>query len=66
VFDGSPQGKTAYFTQPYLTGGPSGQKNWRGEPSFSEETLIEMMKPICENNLKAFSHCNGDAAIDVF
>ena len=27
TIDGSPQGKTAYFTTPYLTGGPGGEKN---------------------------------------
>ena len=31
TIDGSPQGRTAYFTTPYLTGGPGGEKNWRGE-----------------------------------
>ena len=34
TMDGSPQGKTAYSQMPYLTGGPAGQKNWRGEPSL--------------------------------
>jgi hypothetical protein len=31
------QGKTAFFTKPYLTGGPGGEKGWRGEPPFPEE-----------------------------
>ncbi len=66
VFDGSPQGKTAYFTKPYLTGGPSGQKNWRGEPGFPEATFIKFMKPIYDNNLRTFDHCNGDASVDMF
>ena len=38
--DGSPQGRTAYFTTPYLTGGPGGEKDWRGEPTFPAETQI--------------------------
>ena len=33
--DGSPQGKTAFFTTPYLTGGPGGEKNWRGRADVS-------------------------------
>ncbi len=66
VFDGSPQGKTAYFTKPYLTGGPGGQKNWRGEPSFSEAIFTKYMKPIYDNNLRTFNHCNGDASVDMF
>ncbi len=66
VFDGSPQGKTAYFTQPYLTGGPEGQKNWRGEPAFTEDIYLKLMKPIYDNNLRTFNHVNGDAAVDMF
>ena len=31
TIDGSPQGRTAFFTTPYLAGGPSGEKNWSGE-----------------------------------
>jgi len=30
LMDGSPQGRTAFFTTPYLTGGPAGQTDWRG------------------------------------
>jgi SOS response regulatory protein OraA/RecX len=33
--DGSPQGKTAWFTTPYLTGGPAGEKDWKGEAGFA-------------------------------
>ena len=31
TIDGSPQGRTAYFSTPYLTGGPNGELEWRGE-----------------------------------
>ena len=34
TLDGSPQGRTAFFTTPYLTGGPGGEKDWKGEPTF--------------------------------
>lgn len=46
TMDGSPQGKTAFFTTPYLTGGPGGEKNWRGEPSFPEETVKGWFKKV--------------------
>ena len=39
--DGSPQGKTAYFTALYRTGGPAGQQNWRGEPTMPQPVLNE-------------------------
>ncbi|TAF59160.1 MAG: amidohydrolase, partial [Flavobacterium sp.] len=36
TIDGSPQGRTAYFSTPYLTGGPGGEKNWKGELTFPQ------------------------------
>ena len=64
LMDGSPQGKTAFFTTPYLTGGPAGQKDWRGEPTFPQPLLNEMVKKVYDGGAQLFVHCNGDAAID--
>jgi predicted amidohydrolase YtcJ len=64
--DGSPQGRTAYFTKPYLTGGPGGEKDWRGEPLFPKAELTEFVKMVYDNKLQLLVHCNGDAAIDLF
>ena len=64
VADGSPQGRTACFTQPYLTDGPAGQKNWRGELSFSQATLNGWVQKVYDGGATLFMHCNGDAAID--
>ena len=65
TLDGSPQGKTAYFTSPYLAGGPSGQKNWRGEPSFPETEVKAFFKKVYGLGLPLNVHANGDAAIDM-
>lgn len=65
TIDGSPQGRTAFFTTPYLVEGPSGQKNWRGEPSFSQETANQLLKRIYDMGLQSTFHANGDAAIDM-
>jgi len=64
VMDGSPQGRTAAFTTPYLTDGPAGQKNWRGELSFPQPVLNEWVKKVYDGGATLFVHCNGDAAID--
>lgn len=64
LMDGSPQGKTAFFTTPYLTEGPAGQKDWRGEPSFPQASLNEMVKKVYDGGATLYVHCNGDAAID--
>ena len=66
VSDGSPQGKTSWFTTPYLTGGPTGEKDWRGEPSFPQPELTAMVKKVYEGGAPLFVHVNGDAAIDAF
>ena len=64
LMDGSPQGKTAFFTTPYRTGGPAGQQDWRGEPTFPQPLLNEMVKKVYDGGAQLFVHCNGDAAID--
>ena len=64
VSDGSPQGRTAAFTTPYLTDGPAGQKGWRGELSFPQPVLNEWVKKVYDGGATLFVHCNGDAAID--
>ncbi len=62
--DGSPQGKTAAFTTPYLTGGPGGEKNWKGEPGISQDVLNNFVKKCYDLGLLVNIHANGDAAID--
>ena len=64
VMDGSPQGRTAAFTTPYLTDGPAGQKDWKGELTFPQPMLNEMVKKVYDGGAPLFVHCNGDAAID--
>ncbi|MGH8248458.1 MAG: amidohydrolase [Gammaproteobacteria bacterium] len=65
VSDGSPQGKTAFFTTPYLTGGPAGQQNWRGEPTAPQSDVNAIVKTCYDNALTLLFHANGDAAIDM-
>ncbi len=62
--DGSPQGKTAWLTQPYLIP-PEGQsKDYKGFPIFTDETLYNDLKILFQNHITAQLHVNGDAAID--
>lgn len=65
IADGSPQGRTAYFTKPYLTGGPGGETNWRGTPIVPAEHLNAVVKLAYERDAQVLVHCNGDAAIDM-
>jgi predicted amidohydrolase YtcJ len=66
TIDGSPQGKTAYFSTPYLTGGPGGEKNWKGELAFPQNVVNQWVKKVYDLNVPLLLHCNGDASIDAF
>jgi len=65
ILDGSPQGKTAYFTQPYLTDGPNGEQNYRGAPVVTADELNRDVAFAYEHEAQVLAHCNGDAAIDM-
>jgi predicted amidohydrolase YtcJ/heat shock protein HslJ len=66
TLDGSPQGRTAFFTTPYLRGGPGGEENWSGEPTFPQDLANKMVKKVYDLNVPLINHVNGDAAIDSF
>lgn len=66
TIDGSPQGRTAMFTEPYLTGGPGGEKDWRGELTFPQDTVNQMVKRVYDLGVPLTLHANGDGAIDAF
>jgi predicted amidohydrolase YtcJ len=65
ALDGSPQGKTAFWTQPLLTKGPGGEANWRGQPLFPPETVNKALKEVFDKGVQVWCHCNGDASIDM-
>ncbi|MCX7301367.1 MAG: amidohydrolase [Rhodobacterales bacterium] len=66
TIDGSPQGRTAYFTTPYLRGGPAGEANWLGELTFPQDMVNDMVKRVYDMGVPLDLHANGDAAIDAF
>ena len=66
TLDGSPQGKTAWFTQPYLQP-PSGQADsYTGYAAFTEADTVKWIKLAYQNDWQLMVHTNGDAAIDQF
>src|SRR6056297_366920 len=64
TIDGSPQGRTAAFTTPYLTGGPGGEENWKGELFAPQDVINQGLKTVYELGVPVTFHVNGDAAID--
>ena len=65
LLDGSPQARTAYFTHPYLHGGPNGESDWHGTPIVDQATFNTLARQVHEAGLQLFMHANGDAAIDM-
>lgn len=65
VADGSPQGKTAYFTKPFLTEVPGCFHDCRGLPSLTQEALNKLFVTAYKNDNQLFIHCNGDATVDM-
>jgi len=63
VHDGSPQGCTAYFRNPYYTN-CNGDPKFRGYPHESREELAAKVKKFNRLGYQLAIHANGDAAID--
>ncbi len=66
VSDGSPQGKTAFFSKPYLTKVPGCAHDCKGFPNLTKEQLGGIMKQCYEAGIQLYTHANGDGAIDLF
>jgi hypothetical protein len=66
TIDGSPQGRTARFTTPYLQGGPAGEDNWQGELTFPQDIVNKMVKKVYDMGVPLNLHANGDGGIDAF
>jgi predicted amidohydrolase YtcJ len=63
--DGSPQGRTAFLTAPYLRP-PAGQPaSYRGCSVITQEELDRWFDAAYANDVQVVAHCNGDAAADM-
>ena len=63
--DGSPQGKTAYLTQPYLHPPPGQPASYRGSPTLPADELARWYATFMGRGWQVQTHCNGDACIDL-
>jgi predicted amidohydrolase YtcJ len=63
--DGSPQGKTAFLNKPYLTPVPGCTKDCKGFPNMTQLEINDLMLGCYKNGVQLYSHCNGDASIDM-
>lgn len=66
TLDGSPQGRTAWRSVPYILP-PDGQKaGYKGYEQMSNEQVQNAVDLAFQKNLQIKAHCNGDAAADQF
>lgn len=64
--DGSPQGKTAWLTEPYYEA-PEGQPaDYCGYGTQEDDEVTDYFKTLIDNNIQVNVHCNGDAAADQY
>ncbi len=62
VLDGSPQGRSAWMSEPYLGGEP----DYCGYPWLKDDILYEYIRRAMHENRQILAHCNGDAASGQF
>ena len=65
TLDGSPQGRTAWRTQPYLLPPDGAKKGYLGYPAIPQDSVLESLyRKAFANNWQVQTHANGDAAMD--
>lgn len=64
TLDGSPQGKTAWLTQPYLVPPLGLPRDYRGYGTLETAQLDKLVSAAFARNIQILMHTNGDAAID--
>lgn len=67
--DGSPQGRTAWLSEPYLpvpgaVSGSEADPSYCGYPTDNDETVTAFARTAALQGLPLQAHCNGDAAAD--
>lgn len=63
--DGSPQGKTAFLTKPYVRPPAGMPADYRGYPTVTQDELDRWFDAAWTHNVQLLVHCNGDAAADM-
>lgn len=66
MLDGSPQGKTAWLSQPYIEPPPGSPLNYCGYPAMPDEQAQRFVAVANERGWQVIAHCNGDASADQY
>lgn len=62
--DGSPQGKTAWLSEPYLIVPDGERPDYRGFGVQTEEAVLRIIRECLKNHWQINVHANGDEAIE--
>jgi predicted amidohydrolase YtcJ len=65
VLDGSPQGRTAWVTEPYVEGPPGASPDYRAYGVMDPEVYKTAAAALIERGVPFLAHANGDAAMDL-
>jgi predicted amidohydrolase YtcJ len=65
ILDGSPQGKTAYLTEPYYKPPHSESDSYKGYPLIPQKEVSKWVSIYADLNIPIMAHANGDAAADM-
>ncbi len=65
TLDGSPQGRTAWMSEPYNAGPPGAAADYVAYPSYDPDAWLNRIGPLIEKGVPVLAHANGDAAIDL-
>lgn len=65
TMDGSPQGKTAFLSRPYLKVTEGEKEDYRGYSIMPQKEIDEKILRLFKDNVQVNLHCNGDACIDM-
>jgi hypothetical protein len=65
VLDGSPQGRTAWLTSPYVAGPPGAAADYVAYPTMDPDRYRSLSKELMAGGIPLLAHANGDAAIDL-
>ena len=65
LLDGSPQGRTAWLTEPYTEGPPGAAADYRAYPILEPALYKAGAASLIRRGVPILVHANGDAAIDL-
>lgn len=65
ALDGSPQGRTAWLTEPYTDGPPGAAADYVAYPIMAPDHYMTLVKRMLDARIPVIAHANGDAAIDL-